>query len=501
MSLELAPTPATLRARSHELGEQQRGYVIAAIAIVLSFAFLQVIHILRQFNSPSTVEAHTAIAGLRTLDGYGWSDGYLRVLPGSLLWPVLSGGAFELWGTSGPRIVGLLLLLTGFLALLAATRDLFGPRAAGFTAGALALSAPFWIAGHLGSMEALALAATCIAIWSIVQLTRFDHRGWLLFATAMLSVAMLAHYRAVLMLVPATMLLAALRQRRAPIDIGLMWLLSGLAAVVYFDVFSNQIVDVLSPQQVFGLTTGMEAIESASATRAIVALWGVVPLLIACLAWHRNQALRPVIAAFIVGPAIWVTLWFLSAPSGATLVYLDLALGTILLFPAVGLALARLDWDRARMAVLAIAVVGLALLSAQQTYAFDQGWPDTSEPVATLTGAVQPGDQVLSNERWPYALALYEADRIATPDDVLDEALLFDRDVVFDFCSYSWFVESPTFDPWSPLVMTGIGACGTFEPVLTASSQVAMLNDGLHKQEETVQTTVRRNTDPFRVTS
>jgi hypothetical protein len=469
---------------------------MAALAIVLLFAVLQALYILRQFNSPSTIEARAAMAGLRTLDGYGWRDGYLRVLPGSLLWPVLSGGAFDLWGTAGPRLVALLLVLIGFVALLSATRQLFGSRAAGFTAAALVLSAPFWVVGHVGSMEAPALAAVCIAMWAIVQLARSDHRGWLLVAAAMLGVAMLAHYRAVLLLIPASMLLAALRQRRAPIDIGLLWLLDGLALVVYFDVFSTQIVDVLSPEQVFGLSDGAGAFESASVTRAIVAVWGVIPLAIGCLAWVRTPAWRSVIGAFIAGPAIWVTLWLFGARAGATLVYPDLSLGTILLYPVVGLALSQFAWDRSRLLGLAIASLGVMLLSAQQTHAFDRGWPDSSEPVTMLIGSMQPGDQVLSNERWPYALALYEADRIEEPDDVLDETVLFERDTVFDFCSFSWFVDSR--DPWSALVMTGVNACGTFEPVLTVTSPVSTWTGGLQARMEPVQTVVRRNTDPFR---
>ncbi len=435
---------------------------------------------------------------MRTIDGHGWDDGYLRILPGSLLWPVLSGGAFELWGVAGPRLIALLLVVTGFLALLSATRQLFGAAAAGFTAAALALSAPFWVAGHLGSMEAPALAAICIALWAIVQLARYDHRGWLLLAATMLGIAMLAHYRSVLLLIPASMLLAALRHRRAPIDIGLLWLLDGLALVVYFDVFSTQIVDVLSPEKVFGLSDGAGSFASVSAARGIVALWGGLPLIVACFAWQRNPPLRSVIAAFIAGPAIWITIWLLSARAGATFVHLDLALGTILLYPVVGLALAQIDWNRARMLTLGIAALGLTLLSAQQTHAFDQGWPDTSAPVATLVGSMQPGDRVLSNERWPYALALYEAGRIDDPEDVLDETMLFESDVVFDVCSFSWLIESQSFDAWSALVTTGVGSCGTFEPVVIASSQVSSLSDRLLEQSELVQTTVLRNAQPFR---
>ena len=490
--------PASFRARSHELQSEKTGYAIVATAFVLLFAALQAVHILRKFNSPSAVEARAAIAGLRTLEGYGWGDGYLRVLPGSLLWPVVSGGAFDLWGTSGPRLISLLLVVSGFLALLSATRWLFGAKAACFTAAALALSAPFWVVGHLGSMEALALATVCIAVWAIVQLARYDHRGWLLLATAMLSVAVLAHYRAVLLLIPAAMLLAALRHQRAPIDIGLMWLLSGLVLVVYFDVVSAQLVGVLSPGKVFGLTEGGRVFESAGAVRAVLVVWGALPLLAGLHAWYRNRALRRVIAAFVAGPALWIGVWTLSAGATATLVHVDLALATVLLYPIVGLALAQIAWDRARLTALGIAAIGLILLSAQQTRAFDRGWPDSSAPVAELVGSMQPGDQVLSNERWPYALALYEADRIEDPEDVLDETLLFERDKVFDVCSFSWFVDSQSANPWSALVLTSIGSCGTFEPVVVANSQVALLSDGLQEREVTVQTIVRRNANPFR---
>jgi len=160
----MASSAAAVRARSHALGKQERDFTIAGIAIVLLFVVLQAVHIARQFNSLSAIESRAALAGLRTLDGYGWSDGYLRTLPGSLLWPVLSGSAYEFWGAAGARLIALALVAVGFLALRSATDWLFGARAACFGAGALALSAPFWVAGHLSSMEAPALAATCIAV-------------------------------------------------------------------------------------------------------------------------------------------------------------------------------------------------------------------------------------------------------------------------------------------------------------------------------------------------
>jgi hypothetical protein len=47
------------------------------------------------------------------------------------------------------------------------------------------------------------------------------------------------------------------------------------------------------------------------------------------------------------------------------------------------------------------------------------------------------------------------------------------------------------------LVLTGISSCGTFEPVVVATSQVASLSGGLHEHEVTVQTIVRRNAHPF----
>jgi hypothetical protein len=267
--------------------------------------------------------------------------------------------------------------------------------------------------------------------------------------------------------------------------------------VVYFDVFATQIVDVLSPRRVFELSRGVEPLAPSVAARPIVAIWGGLPVLIGIVAWQRNRALRPVIAALVAAPALWVALWLLSARAGAALVHLDLAFGTVLLYPVLGLALAQLARERAGLAALGIAAVGLALLSVQQTRAFDRAWPDSTGPVAALVGAVQPGERVLSNQRWPYALALYAAGRIDEPDDVLDETLLFERDTVFDFCSFSWFVDTQPVEPWSPLVTAGIGSCGTFEPISISSSQVSTLTGELREQEQTVQTTVRRNTQPF----
>ncbi|MEZ4532021.1 MAG: hypothetical protein R2855_13515 [Thermomicrobiales bacterium] len=296
------------------------------------------------------------------------------------------------------------------------------------------------------------------------------------------------------------MLIAALRRRRAPIDIGLMWLLAGLALVVYFDIFATQIVDVLSPGRVFGLSDGIGAYDSANAVRAVIVLWGVLPLLAGFAAWYRNRGLRQTICCVPDGPRAGWGRGSL-ARDGATLVHLDLALGTVLLYPRIGLALAEVSWDRARLIVLGVAVLGLGLLAAQQTRAFDRRWPIRPNQLPRWSSAMKPGDQVLADERWPYALALYGADRIEAPNDVLDESLLFERDVVFRLlqlllvCRFAGdrSLERAGHDRYRLL-------WNLYEPVVTASSSVSSVSDGLRDREHLVQTVVRHNTKPFQGT-
>ncbi len=61
-------------------------------------------------------------AGLRTLQGHGYSDQYLTWFGGTLLWPALAGIGYRLAGTVGARALALLAVSAGLLAFSRARR-------------------------------------------------------------------------------------------------------------------------------------------------------------------------------------------------------------------------------------------------------------------------------------------------------------------------------------------------------------------------------------------
>ena len=102
------------------------------------------------YNGPFYDEGIYVTAGLRTLQGHGLVDGYLRWFAGSLLWPQMAGAAFRLGGLLLVRALAALFAASAFAGVVQAARNLFGDRAAFWTAVSLAVSGPLLALARLG---------------------------------------------------------------------------------------------------------------------------------------------------------------------------------------------------------------------------------------------------------------------------------------------------------------------------------------------------------------
>jgi hypothetical protein len=467
-------------------------FVVAAI-----FGLAQSIWIIRSFNGMSSQEALVTTAGLRTLDGHGLDDRYLESLPSSLLWPVISGLGYRLAGDSGSRLLSLALVAATFLALFAASRRLFGERAAAGSAVIMALAAPFLALGHLAVAESLAIAAISVSLWATIRLIDDEHRLWIVLASLALIVAALAQYRAGLAILPLTLIIAFRRGNRSPLDLLCLWGVFTLAAIIYFDAFSDQVADVVSWKMI-GNPYPVEAHAASTAGAVmVIALWGFLPAMAGFLA-ARNVGERRVIATILAGTgAAWSALLLLSADTSQSLLFPDLAIGLVFGVPVLGSLLA-LPGDRfARSVVTAIVLVSVLTLGALQVSAFDRSWVDYGTINDQLVDDSTPETQVLANERWPIALSLYDAGVIDEPGDVVDGEMLFVSDVIFDLCAFTWMVDEPAFHPWDAFVTEAFSSCGAVAEIAKASQERAVLEVGIFPDELTSDVRLLRNESLF----
>jgi Dolichyl-phosphate-mannose-protein mannosyltransferase len=466
------------------------------LSLALFFG-LQLIRLAQSPNGPSPDEAIHLTAGLRTWSGHLPDNRYLESLPGSLLWPVIGAAGYEAGGLAGARIVALVAALLTFLGVVLGTRRFFGDRAAFFAGIAMTVSAPFLVAAHLASMEAIALMGMSLCFWAVSHLSDDDHRRWIGFASIALGVAMLAQYRAALFFIPIAALILVLRGAKGRIDVALLGLTFVLPFIVYFQAISERVVvdfgeiSLLTPHQ------NVHDFASVDDKRALILLWGLLPVLVGLLAWRRAPEHRRLIAVMLAGPAVWVLALLGVASLERSLVYPDLAVGLLLVYPVVGLSLSRLSLDTAEQTALAITVLLAGLVAWVHMGIFDTSWPDSRPMTDYLMANMQENDQLLVNDRWPYALALYDAGIIDNPNEIVDEPALLVNTSLLDLCAFGWFVDGEGPYTWSPWVTSIITSCGTFESAESANPEVHQYTDRLRRETGTVPSTLWRNSNPY----
>ena len=165
------------------------------------------------YNGPFFDEAIYITAGQRTLEGHGYTDGYLVWFAGSLLWPVLAIGGYKVAGLVGTRIVALILTTIAFVAVVRAARNLFGQKASFWTAATLAFSGPLMALARLGVYDLPALTGIALSFWAVTELGRRDNRIWLTLAAIAFTIGLFGKYPMGLMLLPILAVVFVLRPK------------------------------------------------------------------------------------------------------------------------------------------------------------------------------------------------------------------------------------------------------------------------------------------------
>ncbi len=474
-------------------GLRWAAWLIVALWFIVSLATID-------YNGPFFDEAIYITAGQRTLEGYGLSDGYMGWFAGSLLWPALAGVGFRVAGLVGTRLLALLLVTAAFAAILRATENLFGPRAAFWTALALALCGPLLALARLGVYDAPALTGVAVAFWAITELARRDQRFYLGIAAVAFMFGLFSKYPMGLMLLPLLGVLFFLRRSKFLLDVGIWGFIALAITLAFLLPARQQVAALVAWQTVNKPTFGV----SRSMILAGILYAGALPALLSLGGWLVARRRRGLATVLLLNLLLWPAYHLLSA--NPVSVNKHLVFSFALSYPLAGLALGAL-WDglgRARRAAgeewavdapapasgprrppawrlwltrsaaLSIVLV-LGAYAAIQVNQSDHAWPDPRPAAEYLVAHVQPGQKLLVNESWPYTMYLYAQGRITSPWDVYDYYRITHGEAEMDLCAYDWFVDSQGSYAWPPAVRQGILQCGSYRQVFSSTSNVIAL--------------------------
>ncbi len=432
-------------------------------------------------------------AGLRTLEGHGYSDQYLTWFGGTLLWPTLAGLGYRVAGAVGARALALLVVSGGLLAFARATRNLFGERAGFWATVALALNGALISMARLAVYDGLAWAGMAVSFWALTELARQDHRKWLLLAVAAYVLGTLAKYPTGVMLLPLLGVLVLTRRKKAFLDLLLFGYLGALVALMVLLPVREQVAVYfqwrLTNTPSFGVTLPMIAWTALSLS--------LPALILAPIGWWLHRENRLLGGVLLLSLFIWPAYHILRHdPVSITK---HLTFGYLFAYPLVGVALAAL-WDAGQGTVRALCRVGAALLvvamaalGIPQAARADRSWPDLRPPAQYLVEHVRPGERLLINESWPFVAYLYAEGRISSPWDVYDTYRVAHGELEGDLCAVDWFVDVRGSFAWPPEILRQVEACGTFRPILSSTSWAVNIGSDLRYVEYPVETVVWRN--------
>lgn len=440
------------------------------------------------YNGPFFDEAIYVTAGQRTLEGHGYTDGYLVWFAGSLLWPVLAAVGYKVAGLIGTRIVALILTTIAFVAVVQAAHNLFGQKASFWTALTLAISGPFLALARLGVYDIPALTGIAVSFWAVTELARKDDRKWLSLAAVAFTIGMFGKYPVGLMLIPIVGVIFALRKEKALMDVVMFGLISSAITLAFYLPGREQLGQflnwTLANKPKFSSTKVMIGF-------ALLYLSGI-PFLLALIGWFIARDKRILASVLLLSLTIWPAYHLLSGnPVGDSK---HIVFGYLFAYPLIGLTLATM-WERWRRKAVAIAVIlALAVLGFVQLDRLDHAWPDVREAASYLTSQVQPGQRLLINESWPYTMYLYTKGRIHSPWDVFDVYRITHGESEIGLCEYDWFVDVQGSYEWPESILETVQQCGDFQPVFSITSTVVGLGTDLDFTAYPIHTTIWQNT-------
>ncbi len=460
-------------------------WVIVALYFLLCIVSLN-------YNGPFFDEGIYVTAGTRTLESAAYRDGFLTWFAGSLAWPVLAGAGYHVGGLIGTRVVAVLLGTVTLAAFGRATRNIFNEQVGFWATLALALNGPFLAVTRLGVYDVLALTGVALSFWTLTELQEQDHRFWLVLAVLAYVLAVFAKYPIGVMIVPLLGTLYFLREDKAGTDVLIFLFLTGATGLIFFLPAREQIGTFFN----WRLQNRPEFGVSLSVIRFVLVYLSAAPLLLSLIGWLLTEKHRELGLVMLLCLGIWPTYHLLAGDPVGTNKHV--VFGFLFVYPLVGVTLSRLWGDGPhrwlRKAATVVLVLGLAGLGLIQVNQADRGWPDLRTPAGVLLSLVEPGDQLLINESWPFTMYLYTADRIASPWDVYDLYRITHEEDAPDLCAYNWVVDVRGSYAWPGDVQASLEACDTYQQIYSDSSMVINLGEDFNYVRYPVETVVWKNT-------
>jgi hypothetical protein len=435
--------------------------------------FLLLSLITLDYNGPFFDEGIFVTAGLRTLEPIPHRDGFLTWFAGSLIWPVLAGLGYRVGGLIGTRAAAVLFGAVSLAAFGQATRNVFGEKVGFWATLALALNGPFVALARLGVYDVPALAGIAVSLWAITELTRRDHRAWLVAAVMAYVFAIFAKYPSALMVVPLLGVLFLLREEKAMMDGMTFLFLASAVGLIFFLPAREQIGTFFN----WRLQNRPQFGASLSVIGFVLLYLNAAPLLLGLTGWRVSERGRGFGLLLLPALGIWPAYHLLAGdPVG---VNKHIVFGFLFVYPLVGVALNKL-WGgdqprawlrRAATVALLLSLAGLGLVQVNQS---DHSWPDLRPAAGVLWSAVEPGDQLLINESWPFTMVLYAAGRISSPWDVYDTYRITHEQVP-DLCAYDWVVDVRGSYAWPSDTRDALEQCETYRLFYRHTSTVINL--------------------------
>ena len=193
-----------------------------------------------------------------------------------------------------------LLVTVALVGVWRAAATLFGSRAGLCTAALGAVTGPVLALGHLAVIDAPAAAGLGVALWSVAELWRRDHRAWLIAGAAAYAFAVLGKYPVAACGLPLALLLVALRGRRAAMDLTLFAAVVAAVLGTYFLTERTQLAGFVGWRTAnnpsFGVTPAMVAVSQ---------LWFAgVPLALGVAGWVACRRKAVASALLLRRPAL-----------------------------------------------------------------------------------------------------------------------------------------------------------------------------------------------------